>query len=57
MGCDVIAPSDMMDGRVERLENISIGINISTFKFFHMQLSMHLIFMVLLEKPLDQKNL
>ena len=33
MGCDVIAPSDMMDGRVGKLENILIKINIMMYKF------------------------
>ena len=55
MGCDVIAPSDMMDSELEKLESFSCQYKM--FKFFHMQLSMLLTFMVLSEMLLDQKNL
>ena len=57
MGCDVIAPSDMMDGRVGKIKNILIKINIITYKFFLMQSNMLLISMDPSEMQLDQKNL
>ena len=37
MGCDVIAPSDMMDGRVGKIRKFLDKKNFMMFRFFHMQ--------------------
>ena len=57
MGCDVIAPSDMMDGRVGKIRKSLDKTTIMMFKYSLMLLNMHQIFMVHLEMLLGQKNL
>ena len=57
MGCDVIAPSDMMDGRVGKIRKALDKKNIKMFRSFHMLLNMHQIFMDRFVMPLVQKNL
>ena len=37
MGCDVLAPSDMMDGRIGKKENHLIKMVTRWFKFYPMQ--------------------
>ena len=56
MGCDVIAPSDMMDGRVGVIRKLWIKIILKMYKFYLMRQNILQIFMVLLEMPLDQKK-
>ena len=56
MGCDIIAPSDMMDGRIGLIRKSLDKNNLNTmFKFYLMLLNMLQVFMVLLEMLLDQK--
>ena len=57
MGCDVIAPSDMMDGRIGKIRKALDKNNFMMFNYYLMLLNMLQIFMDRLEMPLDQKNL
>ena len=57
MGCDVIAPSDMMDGSIGKIRKALDKKNIKMFKSFHMLLNMHQIFMDRFVMLLVQKNL
>ena len=56
MGCDVIAPSDMMDGRIGEIRKALDKNGYKKFKYFRMQLNMLQIFMDHLEMPWDQKK-
>ena len=49
LGCDVIAPSDMMDGRVGKIRKALDKKNLKIHKFYPMQLNMLQISMDLLE--------
>ena len=49
MGCDVLAPSDMMDGRIGKIRKALDKKNLMMFRFYHMPLNMLQIFMVHLE--------
>jgi len=51
MGCDVIAPSDMMDGRVGKIRKILDKNGYHLVQYFLMQLNMLLVFMDLSEMP------
>ena len=52
-GADILAPSDMMDGRIGMIRGfwMRIGLKISTF--FHIPLNLHHLFTVLLETLLE----
>ena len=49
MGCDVLAPSDMMDGRIGKIRKALINQIIKMFKFYLMQQNMLQVFMDHLE--------
>ena len=55
-GCDVIAPSDMMDGRVGKIRKSLDKNNYHDVQILSYAVKYTLIFMVLLEIRLDQKN-
>ena len=55
MGCDVIAPSDMMDGRIGKIRKALDLNGFNNIQSFLMLPSMHLASMVHLEMQLDQK--
>ena len=56
MGCDVIAPSDMMDGRIGLIRKSLDKKNFKIFVLYLIQQNMHQIFMVHLEMLLDQNK-
>ena len=56
MGCDVIAPSDMMDGRVGIIRKILDKNNLNIFKFYHTQQNTRHIFMDHLENAIGSKK-
>ena len=50
MGCDVLAPSDMMDGRIGKIRKALDKDKLTKmFKFYLMQQNMHQVFMDHLE--------
>ena len=53
MGSDILAPSDMMDGRIGEIRKALDKNNFITYNYYHMLLNMHQIFMVHLEMLLD----
>ena len=57
MGCDVIAPSDMMDGRVGRIRKYLDKNNYQDVQILSYAVKYALVSMVHLEKQLVQKNL
>ena len=48
-GCDIITPSDMMDGRVGAIREMLKQMDIQILSYYLMPLNMHLPFMVLSE--------
>ena len=56
MGCDVIAPSDMMDGRIGKIRKALDKKILKMFSYYLTLLNMHQISMVHLEMLLDQKS-
>ena len=56
MGCDVIAPSDMMDGRIGKIRKALDKSNFKNVQILsHMLQNTHQVFMVLLETLLVQR--
>ena len=56
MGCDVLAPSDMMDGRIGKIRKAIDKSGYQNVQFFHMQQNMLLVFMGHLETLLARKD-
>ena len=56
MGCDVIAPSDMMDGRIGKIRKALDKNNFKNVQILSYAVKYAQVFMVLLEMQLDQKN-
>ena len=57
MGCDVLAPSDMMDGRIGKIRKALDKVKLSKCSnTYLMQQSMHQVFMDHLEMQLAQKD-
>ena len=54
-GADVVAPSDMMDGRVGAIRESLESHDKKISRYFHTQQNMHHLFMALSERLLDQK--
>ena len=54
MGCDVIAPSDMMDGRIGVIRKVLDKNNFKDVNYYLIPQNMHRVFMVHLEMQLDQ---